>query len=99
MEAITLKFKDDEGKVIKEFSATGIKTGLIDKLFDIRVQQEKMAHKGASYTDVKPVYDNMKCVLVEIYKNQFTVNELNECVLHDEMTQCFKEWMEYILKN
>lgn len=99
MEAITLKFKDDDGEIIKEFSATGIKTGLIDKLFDIRVQQEHLADKGSSYKEVKPVYDQMKCVLVEIYKNKFTVSELNECVLHDEMTQCFKKWIEYILKN
>lgn len=91
MKAITVNFTDSNNKVTKTYSTTSIKTGLVDKIFDLAEQAKQFEDVGADVemVQVKAFFYDMKAVLVALFGNQFTYDELQDNVEQAELMRCF----------
>lgn len=89
MKPVYLKFTNSQGKVTKTFTACSLKTGVLDNVFDIAERAEAMQKGGTSVKEVRSFYNDLKAVIVSVYGNQFTYDELNENVETDELMKTF----------
>lgn len=80
-----IDFTDGEGKVIKTFTVTGIKTGKMDRVFELADE----AKEAKGLKGIVEWRRKIKALLVEIFNNQFTYDELQEGATNDEVMRCF----------
>lgn len=84
MKAIFLKFTDEKGNIIKTFTACSLKTGMMDNLLDLAERGQKM-EQNPSISEVRQYYRDVKALIVSVFQNQFTYDELNANVEEDEL--------------
>jgi GTP1/Obg family GTP-binding protein len=90
MKPVFIRFTDDEGKEIGKYtSSCSMKTGMMDRIFAVAERAEKLDSKDTSMTDVREFYDDLKDVIVEVFKYKFNIEELNESVEQDELMKTF----------
>lgn len=95
MKPLFINFTDHEGTITKTFSTVSVKTGMMDKIFDIAERAEGI--KGE--TDLKEIRDffkELKATIVAIFGGQFTYDELNEGAEQDEVMEVFSRLVSRI---
>lgn len=89
MKAIVIHFTDEKGNSTKTYSTVSIKTGLVDRIFDLASTAQELEKGTADITVMRHFFDEMKAVLVALFGNQFTYDELQNGVEQNELIQCF----------
>jgi hypothetical protein len=99
MKTVSLSFKDDSGKTVKTFKIGSIKTGIMDRVWEL-------ADEAKNYTGIKGIreWDGMlKVLLVDVFKGQFTFDELQGGAEDSDIKGCFNDIMragnEEVTKN
>lgn len=91
MKPIFINFTDDEGNKVKTFTTCSLKTGLMDNIFDIAERAEELGKGEISINDVKGFYQDLKGLILAVFKYQFNYEELNEGVEQEELMKVFKD--------
>lgn len=92
MKPVFLKFTDGEGKVIKTFTVCSLKTGTMDNIFDIAEKAEEMQKsEDMTIKQVRAFYEDLKAIIVVVFKGQFTYDELNDGAEQEELMRVFNE--------
>lgn len=91
MKPVFLNFTDDQGTVIKTFSVCSLKTGVMDNIFDIAEKAEELKKKDIAVKEVRAFYKDLKAIITDIFKGQFSYDELNHNVEQDELMRVFNE--------
>jgi len=94
MKTVIINFTDDEGKKIKAFSSGSMKTGLMDKIFDIAERAESLDienNKNLRIKEVREFFQDLKSLIIAVFHYKFDLEELNENVEHDELMKVFND--------
>lgn len=91
MKPVFIKFTDDEGKVTKTFTTCSLKTGMMDNIFDLAERADDLEKENIKISDVKNFYQDLKSLILSIFKHQFSFDELNENVEQEELMEVFKD--------
>ena len=89
MKPVFLRFTDSNGEVTKTFTTCSLKTGTLDNILDIAERAEEL--KGANITEIRAFYKDLKAIIADVFKGQFTFDELNENVEQEELEKVFKD--------
>ncbi len=85
---IFINFTDHKGDVIKTYTTISIKTGMMDKVFDLAEKAESL-DKKRDVKEIKVFYNELKSLIVDLFGRQFSFDELNENVDQDELMAVF----------
>jgi len=91
MKPVYIKFTDEEGKIIKTFTSCSLKTGAMDNIFDIAERAEELEKEGIKISQVKSFYNDLKSLILSVFKYQFSFDELNENVEQEELMKVFND--------
>lgn len=91
MKPVLIHFTDSQGQMLQTYSTCSLKTGMMDNLFDIAERAESMQQNQLRVTEAKKFFADLKGMIVEVFGNQFTYQELNEGAEHAEIMRVFKE--------
>lgn len=91
MKPVYLKFTDDEGETTKTFTTCSLKTGMMDNIFDIAERAESLEKENIKISEVKAFYQDLKSLILSVFKYQFTFEDLNENVEQEELMKVFKD--------
>lgn len=91
MKPVFLKFTDDEGKVTKTFTTCSLKTGIMDNIFDLAERADDLEKENIKISEVKAFYQDLKSLILSVFKYQFNFDELNENVEQEELMKVFKD--------
>lgn len=89
MKPILIRFTDAQGKVTQTFSAVSVKTGMFDRIFDIADQADTL--KEGDVKKAREFFRDVKALIVAIFGNQFTYDELNDSVEQGELMKVFND--------
>lgn len=91
MKPVFLRFTDAEGKTMKTFTATTLKTGMMDTIFDIAERAESF-DKGETppIKELRAFYADIKALFVSVFGHKFTYDEINEHVEVNELMNAFQ---------
>jgi hypothetical protein len=89
MKAIVLHFTDGQGKATKTYSAVSIKTGLVDRIFDLASTAKELENGSQDMALIRQFFSEVKAVIVALFGNQFTYDELQDGVEQNELMRCF----------
>jgi len=89
MKPIIIKFTDTEGKTTKTFTACSIKTGVMDRIFDIAEQAEEFEKGELGIGEARVFFNGLKAIMVDVFGRQFTFDELDQGVDFDELLRVF----------
>ncbi|WP_373232102.1 phage tail assembly chaperone G [Cohnella sp.] len=81
---IFVNFTDHNGDVVKTYTTVSIKTGMMDKVFDLAERAEEL-EKKREIKEVRVFYGDLKALIVDLFGRQFTFDELNDNVDQDEL--------------
>lgn len=82
---IELNLYDDEGKTVKTFKLCVIPWGMMKKATALGNKLSKIED------DDEAVFDGMASYVCEVYKNQFTVDDVNDHMEYSEVVQAIQE--------
>ncbi len=91
MKPVFIRFTDDEGKVTKTYTATSLKTGMMDLIFDVAERADNLDKENISIREVKAFYQDLKALILSVFKYQFSYEELNDNVDQEELMKVFKD--------
>ena len=91
MKPVLINFTDNEGNVIKTFSTCSLKTGLMDNIFDIAEQADELDKGKLDMKEIRQFFKELKAIIVEVFGNQFTYEELNKNVEQSEVMKVFTD--------
>ena len=91
MKAVFINFTDENGKKTKVFTACSLKTGMMDNIFDIAERADNLEKENIKISEVKEFYNDLKALILSVFKYQFSYEELNENVEQDELMKVFKD--------
>lgn len=91
MKPVFINFTDDEGKKTKTFTTCSLKTGMVDNIFDVAERADKIEKESASIVEVKAFYQDLKSLILSVFKYQFSFDELNQNVEQEELMRAFKD--------
>lgn len=91
MKAIFINFTDDEGNKIKTFTTCSLKTGMVDRIFAIAERAESIEKENVKISEVREFYQDLKSLILEVFKYQFSYDELNESVDQEELMKVFTD--------
>ena len=89
MKPVSINFTDDKGKTIKTYTTCSLKTGVMDNIFDIAERAETL--KDGNVSDAKEFYQDLKSIILKVFKYQFSLEELNDGAEQDELMRVFKD--------
>lgn len=89
MKPITIDFTDSQGKITKTYSTCSIKTGTMDNIFDIAEKAQELENRNTEMSQVRAFFKDLKAIIVEVFGNQFTYDELNKGVEQSELLKVF----------
>ena len=91
MNPVFLNFSDNEGKITKTFSTCSLKTGLMDNIFDIAEKADGLEKGELDLKEARQFFKDLKAIIVEVFGNQFSFEELNKNVEQAEVMKVFKD--------
>ncbi len=91
MKPVYINFTDENGKKTKTFTACSLKTGIMDNIFDIAERADKLEKENVKISEVKEFYQDLKSLILSVFKYQFDFNDLNENVEQEELMKVFKD--------
>jgi hypothetical protein len=80
MKAIVIHFTDGQGKATKTYSTVSIKTGLVDRIFDLAATARELENGSEDLVLIRQFFGEVKAVIVALFGNQFTYDELQDGV-------------------
>lgn len=89
MKPIFLNFTDENGEKTKTFTVCSLKTKMIDNIFDLAEKADEMEKGKLGLKEIKSFFDDLRAIVVEVFKGQFTFDELNENVETEELLSVF----------
>lgn len=89
MKSIVIHFTDEQGKATKTYSTVSIKTGLVDRIFDLAGTAQELENGATDMVLVRQFFGEVKAVIVALFGNQFTLDELQNGVEQKELMACF----------
>lgn len=91
MKPVFLNFTDDKGKKIKTYTTCSLKTGMMDNIFDLAERADNLESENIKIGEVKAFYQDLKSLILTIFKYQFSFDELNENVEQEELMKVFND--------
>ena len=91
MKPIFINFTDENGKKTETFTSCTMKTGIVDNIFDIAERAEKLEKGNVTMGEVRTFYNDLKSLILEVFKYQFSFEDLNEQVEQEELMKVFKD--------
>lgn len=91
MKPVLIHFTDNEGNKTKTFTTTSLKTGTMDNIFDIAERADSLEKGNVNIREIKEFYSDLKSLILEAFKYQFSFDELNENVEQEELMRVFKD--------
>lgn len=91
MKPVFINFTDENGEKTKTFTTCTMKTGIVDNIFDIAERVEKLEKGNVTMSEVRAFYNDLKSLILEVFKYQFSFEDLNECVEQEELMKVFKD--------
>ena len=91
MKPVFINFTDENGKKTQTFTTCTMKTGIVDNIFEIAERAEGLEKENVKISEVKAFYNELKSLILEIFKYQFSYEELNENVDQEELMKVFKD--------
>jgi len=82
-----INFTGDDGGITRTITTTEIKTGKMDRIFELADEAKEAAEAGIR--GITAWRKKIKALLVEIFHNQFTYDELQDGATNDEVMRCF----------
>ena len=89
MKAIIIHFSDAQSAATKTYSTVSIKTGLVDRIFDLASTAQELEKGSTDIALVREFFHEMKAVIVALFGNQFSLDELQSGVEQNELMRCF----------
>ena len=90
MEPVFINFTDSQGEVTKTFSACSLKTGTMDNFFEIAEKAQGLDTEDISLVETRKFFKDLKALIVEIFGDQFTFDELNKGVDLTDLIKTFR---------
>lgn len=91
MKPVFINFTDENGETTSTFSACTLKTGTVDNIFEFAERAEKIEQGNVSMNEIRSFYRDLKALILEVFKYQFSLDELNEHVEQDELMKAFND--------
>ncbi len=91
MKPIFINFTDENGEKTKTFTTCSMKTGIVDSIFDIAERAEKLETSKVTISEVRAFNNDLKSLILEVFKYQFSFDDLNEQVEQEELMKVFKD--------
>lgn len=91
MKAVFIKFTDEEGKEVKQYTTCSLKTGMMDNIFDIAERAEELEKGKMGTKEVRAFYNDLKAMILAIFHYKFSLEELNEGVEQEELMRVFQD--------
>lgn len=91
MKPVFINFTDENGETIKTFTVCSMKTGTVDNIFEFAERAENIEKGNSKMSEVRAFYRDLKSLILEVFKYQFSYDELNEHVEQDELTKVFSD--------
>ena len=91
MKPISINFTDDDGKVVKTYTTCTLKTGMMDNIFDIAEKADELEKGNMGVKEVKAFFQDLKSVVLAIFRYQFSLEELNDGVDQEELMRVFQD--------
>ena len=89
MKPISIKFTDSEGKTTRTVSACSVKTGVMDRIFDIAERAEEFEQGKLGIAEARVFFNELKAIMVDVFGRQFSFDELDQGVDFDELLRVF----------
>jgi len=96
MRPVYLYFTDEKNEKTKTFVACSLKTGTMDNIFDIAERAENLEKENIKLAEVRAFYQDLKSLILTVFKYQFSFEELNENVEQEELMRVFNDLCEKI---
>lgn len=96
MKTVIIHFTDEEGNKTQSFASSSMKTGLMDRIFDLAERGEKLDKKDVTVSEVKEFFKDLKSLILSVFQYKFSYDELNENVEQEELMRVFNEICESI---
>lgn len=91
MKPVFINFTDEKGNKTKTFTTCSLKTGMMDNIFDIAERAENLEKENVNLGEVKAFYQDLKAMILAVFKYQFSYDELNENVEQEELMKVFND--------
>lgn len=91
MKPVFINFTDENGEKTKTFTTCTMKTGVVDSIFEIAERAENIEKENVKISEVRTFFNDLKCLILEVFKYQFSYDELNENVDQEELMKVFKD--------
>lgn len=91
MKPVFIRFTDNKGQVTKTFTTCSLKTGMMDNIFDIAERAEGMQKNKLGVGEARQFFKDLKAMIVSVFGNQFTYDELNEGAEQAEIMKVFND--------
>lgn len=91
MKPIFINFTDENGEKTKTFTTCSMKTGIVDSIFDIAERAEKLETSKVTISEVRAFNNDLKSLILEVFKYQFSFEDLNEQVEQEELMKVFRD--------
>lgn len=89
MKPISIKFTDEKGETIKTFTTCSLKTGVMDRIFDIAEKAEEYESGKLDVREAREFFKDLKAIMVDVFGRQFTYEALDNGVEFDELIRVF----------
>lgn len=89
MKPISIQFTNEKGDKVKTFTTCSLKTGVMDRIFDIAEKAEEYESGKLGVREAREFFKDLKAIMVDVFGRQFTYDELDEGVEFDEMIRVF----------
>lgn len=89
MKPVIIKFTDAEGKTTRTYSTTTIKTGVMDRIFDIAEKTDQYENGKLEMSDVRGFFQDLKAVMVDVFGRQFNYDDIDQGVDVEELINVF----------
>jgi hypothetical protein len=99
MKPVVLTFTDAQGNKTKTYSTCSIKTGIMDRIFDIAEKAEEYESGKLGVAESRGFFRDLKAIMVDAFGRQFTYDELDEGLDFDEMIRVFTEMCSAAVGN
>lgn len=96
MKTVYLYFKDDEGQKTQTFVACSLKTGVVDQLFDLAEEAEKLDLDNITIPEVRTFFRELKNLILRVFSYKFSLEELNDNVEQADLMIVFDDLCESI---
>ena len=94
--ALKIQFTNDKGETIQTYKVNGMKTGIVDKCFEVAEKTSKLDMEHMSLKEMREFYEDIRLLLVDVFRGQFTLDELKEHVEQKELWVCFNNVLKFI---